>query len=72
VGWVSISLITTGFWFLKSLLNHRTASSGFFFGDKIKIRIKRTAVCGYLKNFKKEQAVFMREQVKNWWLYRHS
>ncbi len=73
VGWVSIYLITTGFWFLKSLLNHRTGMPvlGFCRGQN-KNQNQRTAGCGYLKNFKREQAVFMKEHVKNWWLYRHS
>jgi hypothetical protein len=55
----------------KILLNQRIASSRLFLGEK-ENQNQRTAGSGYLKNFKKEQVVFMKEQVKNWWLYRHS
>jgi hypothetical protein len=44
---------------------------GFFWGQN-KNQNQRIAGCGCLKNFKKEQAVFMKEQLKNWWLDRHS
>jgi hypothetical protein len=54
----------------KILLNQRTASSRFFLREK-ENQNQRTAGSGYFKNCK-ELTVFLKEQVTNQWLYRHT
>ncbi len=44
--------------FLEYLLNHRTASSGFFFWGQSKNQNQRTAWCGHLKKLQKRTGGF--------------